>query len=262
MSGAPQAAPAAAPQAAPADPPALRLAGIRKSIGGVDILRGVDLEVRAGERHVLIGPNGAGKTTLFNVASGQIFPDSGSIAFRGTDVSTLPPYRRARLGLARTFQIASLFRNLSVRENMLLAARAPAPFAAWLRRGDRSAGQDATIEGLLDAARLAGKRDQPVRDLAYGEQRQLEIALALASRPGMLLMDEPMAGLSPEERRVLAERIVRLSAEMPILMVEHDLDVALALAERISVLYLGEVVCGGTPEDVRRDATVRRIYLG
>jgi branched-chain amino acid transport system ATP-binding protein len=276
----------AAPPREPAGAPTLRLAGIRKSIGGVDILRGVDLEVRAGERHVLIGPNGAGKTTLFNVASGQTFPDSGSIAFQGQDVSALPPFRRARLGLARTFQIASLFRNLSVRENMVLAARAPAPFAAWLRGSGRSAELQATVEsgtdtsvesrldtsvesrldtsveGLLEAAGLAAKRNQPVRELAYGEQRQLEIALALASRPRMLLMDEPMAGLSPEERRVLAERIVGLSAQMPILMVEHDLDVALALAERISVLYVGEVVCRGTPDEVRRDATVRRIYLG
>jgi branched-chain amino acid transport system ATP-binding protein len=236
----------------------LRLAGIAKSFGGTQVLRGVSLDVRAGECHLLIGPNGAGKTTLFNAATGQIRPSAGTIQFEGADITRLPPHRRARLGLARTFQIASLFRQLSVAQNLALASWAPAPYFGRRKRE----ASDAQLEQLLGPAGLTNKRNVRVGELAYGEQRQLEIALALALRPRMLLMDEPMAGLSPEERRALIKRIAGLGGAMPILMIDHNLDDALAVAQRVTVMHLGEVVCRGTPAEIRRDPIVRQVYLG
>ncbi len=237
----------------------LRLTGIAKSFGGTKVLRGVSLDVRGGECHLLIGPNGAGKTTLFNVATGQIQPQAGTVDFAGANITTLPPHRRARLGLARTFQIASLFRQLSVLQNLALAAWAPSPYLGPRRRGASEARQ---VDELLGPAGLTSKRHFKVGELAYGEQRQLEIALALALRPRMLLMDEPMAGLSPEERRALIKRIADLGGAMPILMIDHNLDDALAVAHRVTVLHLGEVVCRGTPSEIRRDPIVRQVYLG
>jgi ABC-type branched-subunit amino acid transport system ATPase component len=238
---------------ATADPPILRVRSVTKAFDGLEVLRRVDLDVRTGERHVVIGPNGAGKTTLFNVITGQVPPTQGSLLFAGQDITRMPVHRRARLGLGRTFQIASLFRHLSVWDNLVIAAAAPA-----------AGGQDAepAAERLLETAGLAARRHTPVSALAYGEQRRLEVALALAVRPRVLLLDEPMAGLSRDERRALADRIIELSGQTPILLTDHDLEIAMRIAQRLTVLHLGEVLCSGLPDEIRNDDRVRRVYIG
>jgi ABC-type branched-subunit amino acid transport system ATPase component len=236
--------------------PILRLRGITKSFGKVDVLRGVDLDVHAGVRHLLIGPNGAGKTTLFNVINGQFPPTAGRIEFDGVDVTRLPVSRRARSGLGRTFQVASLFPHLTVWENLLIAAQAP----GLLRKGARAVGHDA--DAALEQSGLAGQRYVVVGNLAYGQQRLLEIAMALATAPRMLLLDEPMAGLTPEERVAFADRVIELSMRTAILLIEHDLEVALRIAERVTVLNLGGVVYDGKPAEVLAAPIVQQIYLG
>ena len=203
--------------------PILRLRGITKSFGKVEVLRGVDLDVHVGVRHLLIGPNGAGKTTLFNVINGHFPPTAGSIEFDGGDITRLPVARRARSGLGRTFQVASLFPHLTVWENLLIAAQAP----SLLRKGSL-----------------------------------LETAMALATAPRMLLLDEPMAGLTQEERGAFADRVIELSVRTAILLIEHDLEVALRIAERVTVLNLGTVVYDGKPADVLAAPIVQQIYLG
>jgi branched-chain amino acid transport system ATP-binding protein len=236
--------------------PILRLRGIAKSFGRVEVLRGVDLDVQAGVRHLLIGPNGAGKTTLFNVINGHFPPTAGSIEFDGDNITRLPVSRRARNGLGRTFQVASLFPHLTVWENLLIAAQAP----SLLRKGSRAVLHDAAT--AMEQSGLAGQRYALVGNLAYGQQRLLEIAMALATAPRMLLLDEPMAGLTQEERAAFANRMVELSMRTAILLIEHDLEVALRIAERVTVLNLGSVVYDGKPADVLAAPIVQQIYLG
>jgi ABC-type branched-subunit amino acid transport system ATPase component len=236
--------------------PILRLRGITKSFGRVEVLRSVDLDVQAGVRHLLIGPNGAGKTTLFNVINGHFPPTAGRIEFDGRDVTRLPVSRRARSGLGRTFQVASLFPQLTVWENLLIAAQAP----SLLRKGARAVARDAGA--ALEQSGLVGRRNALVGNLAYGQQRLLEIAMALAAAPRMLLLDEPMAGLTQEERGAFAGRVIELSMRTAILLIEHDLEVALRIAERVTVLNLGAVVYDGKPADVLAAPIVQQIYLG
>jgi ABC-type branched-subunit amino acid transport system ATPase component len=236
--------------------PVLRLRGIGKSFGRVEILKGIDLDVHHGVRHLIIGPNGAGKTTLFNVVTGQLAASTGSVAFLGSDITSLPPHRRARAGLGRTFQIASLFPHLAVRDNLLLAANAPGLLRIGAAQAAARAAKALAICGLED------RRGAIVSMLSYGEQRRLEIALALATEPKMLLLDEPMAGLTQEERQALAGRIVELGKSVTILLIDHDLEVALGIAERVTVMNLGRIICDGAPDAVLADADVRRIYLG
>ena len=231
---------------------------VRLSLGGVDILRGVDLDVAPTGCHVLIGPNGAGKTSLFNVASGQYKPTSGSVHFDGQDITRLAPHQRAQRRIARTFQVASLFRELSVEDNLRLAVQAPAPHL-----GKRTAAEvQDHMASLLETSGLQAKRHMTAGQLAYGEQRQLEIALGLANQPALLLMDEPMAGLTAQERQVLARRLDDLSQNIAVLMVEHHLEDALAIADQITVLYLGEAIFSGTADEVRAHPLVQKIYLG
>jgi branched-chain amino acid transport system ATP-binding protein len=240
----------------PGGEPILRLRGLAKSFGNVEVLKGVDLDVHVGVRHLLIGPNGAGKTTLFNVVNGHIAPSRGSIEFAGRDITRLAQHRRARAGLGRTFQVASLFPHLTVWDNLRLAAQAPgftAKRAEPVRRRAAAA---------LEVSGLAALRASLVANLAYGQQRLLEIAMALATEPRMLLLDEPMAGLTQEERLGFADRIVALSATTAILLIEHDLEVAMRVAERVTVLDLGAVICDGTPAEVLADPAVKRVYLG
>jgi ABC-type branched-subunit amino acid transport system ATPase component len=236
--------------------PLLRLRGITKSFGKVDVLRGIDLDVHAGVRHLLIGPNGAGKTTLFNIINGNFLPTAGSIEFDGNFFTRLPVSRRARSGLGRTFQVASLFLQLTVWENLLIAAQAP----SLLSKGSRSVARDAGK--ALEQSGLVGQRNALVGNLAYGQQRLLEIAMALATAPRMLLLDEPMAGLTQEERSAFADRVIELSMRTAILLIEHDLEVALRIAERVTVLNLGAVVFDGKPADVLAAPIVQQIYLG
>ncbi len=242
---------------------ALAVAGLTHDFGGLRALDGVTLDVAVGERRVILGPNGAGKTTLFNVMTGLIMPTAGRIRLFERDVTRLAPHARARLGLGRTFQITTLFPRLTVLESVLLAVQGAdaarftlhRPLTAFRRLFDRA-------EGLLDEWGLRDRRDVPTRRLSYGEQRQLELVLALAARPRVLLLDEPTAGLSPAETASVAAVVRGLSRDVTILLIEHDMDVALALADRVTVLHYGEVVADGPTEAIRRDARVAEIYLG
>ena len=244
-------------------PPALRLDNVCRSFGGLQAVDGVTLEVRPGERRALIGPNGAGKTTLFNLISGAMPPSSGRISLFGQDVTGAPAHRRAALGLARTFQITNLFPDLSVLENCLLAVQAQTPTRFAMLRPVRR------YTALLDRARatlasleLGALADAVVKNLSHGEQRQLEIALALAGQPKVLLLDEPTAGLSPAESRLMGGLLRRLDPAITVLIIEHDMDIALELSEMVAVLHYGRVIADGPRERVKADPQVKEIYLG
>ena len=224
---------------------------------------GVELAVRPGERRALIGPNGAGKTTLFNLIAGELPVTIGRIELFGRDVTRMPTHRRAALGLTRTFQISNLFPTLTVGENCLLAVQALSPVKLAMHRplsGYRSL--HARVEETLAAVGLTDRVGAVVRNLSHGEQRQLEIALALAGRPRVLLLDEPTAGLSPAESAAMARLLGRLDPAMTVLIIEHDMDIALEVARHVTVLHYGRVIADGTRDAVRADPTVREIYLG
>jgi branched-chain amino acid transport system ATP-binding protein len=233
---------------------AITVKGLTKAFGSIEVIRGIDISFPHRERHLIIGPNGAGKTTFFNLLNGQYAPSAGRIEFLDLDVTHMPVRQRALLGLGRTFQIASLFQDLSVRDNLDIAAGAPEVAA----RSGRS--REETVESALRFCGLDG--DSAVRHLSYGEQRRLEIAMGLATAPKLLLLDEPMAGLTQIERGLVAERIIELSGSTDILLIEHDLEVALKLADRLTVLHLGQVVAHGAVDAVMDDPFVRKIYLG
>ena len=242
---------------------ALRLDGVTKDFGGLRAVDRVALEVRPGERRALIGPNGAGKTTLFNLICGSLPVSSGSITLFGRDVTNTPAHRRATQGLARTFQITNLFPDLTVLENTLLAIQAHTSSRfAMLRPVGAFADLQALARATLEAVGLAGVTDAIVRNLSHGEQRQLEIALALAGRPRLLLLDEPTAGLSPAESRLMAGLLGRLDPAITVLMIEHDMDIALELSPRVTVLHYGCVIADGSRAEVKADPQVREIYLG
>jgi branched-chain amino acid transport system ATP-binding protein len=223
----------------------------------------VELTVRPGERRALIGPNGAGKTTLFNLIAGALPVTSGTITLFGTDVTGKAQHRRAALGLARTFQITNLFPALTVRQNALLAAQAltRAKFS-MLRPLERFADLETRAGEALAAVGLADRAGATVRHLSHGEQRQLEIALALAGRPRLLLLDEPAAGLSQAEAHLMTDLLHRLDPTITLLIIEHDMDIALEVAQQVTVLHYGRVIADGPRETVKMDPTVREIYLG
>jgi branched-chain amino acid transport system ATP-binding protein len=242
---------------------ALRLDGVTRDFGGLRAVDRVALEVRPGERRALIGPNGAGKTTLFNLISGSLPVSAGSITLFGRDVTNTPVHRRAAQGLARTFQITNLFPDLTVLENTLLAIQAhTASRFAMLRPMGAFADLQVRARSTLESVALAGVTDALVRNLSHGEQRQLEIALALAGRPRVLLLDEPTAGLSPAESRLMAGLLGRLDPAITVLMIEHDMDIALELSPRVTVLHYGRVIADGSRDEVKADPQVREIYLG
>lgn len=242
---------------------ALRLDNVSRAFGGLQAVDGVSLAVGAGERRALIGPNGAGKTTLFNLISGAIPCSSGRITLFGRDVTSAPAHRRAALGLARTFQITNLFPDLSVLENCLLAVQAHTPVRfAMLRPVGRYGALLARARATLATLELESLADAVVRNLSHGEQRQLEIALALAGGPRVLLLDEPTAGLSPAESRLMAGLLRRLDPAITVLMIEHDMDIALELSEMVTVLHYGRVIADGPREQVKADPQVKEIYLG
>jgi len=242
---------------------ALELRDVSKAFGGLHAVEGVALAVRPGERRALIGPNGAGKTTLFNLISGALPVTSGTITLFGGDVTGMAQHRRAALGLARTFQISNLFPALTVLENCLLAVQALTrtrlvmhrPLAHDAHLHERARATLATV-GLEDRAGAA------VKNLSHGEQRQLEIALALAGRPRVLLLDEPTAGLSPAESRLMADLLKRLDSSVTVLMIEHDMDIALDVARNVTVLHYGRVIADGSREEIKENPLVREIYLG
>ena len=227
----------------------------------VAALNGVSLDIASGERRAIIGPNGAGKTTLFNALTGDVRPDAGSILLDRRDATRLPAWRRARLGLARTFQRSTLFPDLTVAENLALAIRLRTGLAwrFWPGAEDTLARE---VGERLAAARLEAVAKRPAARISHGEQRALEIELALAARPRALLFDEPMAGLSGGERRAALERLQALPAEVTLVIVEHDLDAVFAIAQRISVLDHGVLIADGAPHQVRADRRVQEVYLG
>jgi branched-chain amino acid transport system ATP-binding protein len=242
---------------------ALTVAGLTHDFGGLRALDDLSLEIPVGQRRVLLGPNGAGKTTLFNVITGLLAPMAGTIRLFHDDITALAPHRRARLGLGRTFQVTTLFPRLTVLESVLLAVQGAdrARFSLVRpRRAYRHLGDQA--ERLLAEWSLADRRDVSTRELSYGEQRQLELLLALAGRPRVLLLDEPTAGLAGPETTAVVRMVERFPRDVTVLLIEHDMDVALALADRVTVLHQGRVVAEGTRDEIQADPRVADIYLG
>ena len=241
----------------------LQVDHLAKRFGGIVATDDVMLDVKVGELHAVIGPNGAGKTTLIAQLSGQLMPDSGRVRFAGHDITRLPPYRRSHLGLARSFQITSLFLDLSVLDNVALAVQAHAghSFHFWRDARKQADLRDPAREALKRVG-LIDRADRPAAALSHGEHRLLELAMALAGNPRMLLLDEPMAGLGPEESARMVDMLRALKKELTILLVEHDMEAVFALADRITVLVYGSVIASGAPDDIRNDEKVREAYLG
>jgi len=243
--------------------PVLALEGLCKDFGGVRAVRNVDLQIFPGDRKAIIGPNGAGKTTLFNVISGILPATSGRVLVFGQDVTNWPSHRRTALGMARTFQITSLFPKLTVLDNVVLAIKGvrKTKFVTWRPLASyREVYEKA--HHLLERLAFQDRKDVEVRNLSHGEQRQLEIVLGLASDPKILLLDEPAAGLSSGESREMAKFLTRLDPGLALLLIEHDMDVVFDVARHIFVLHFGEVLEGGATAQVRRSERVRQIYLG
>ena len=243
--------------------PLLSVKGLSKQFGGVVAADDLNLDVLPGEIHAVIGPNGAGKTTMLNLLSGQLKPDRGTIRFAGGDIARLSPAGRSHLGLARSFQITSLFRDFSVLDHGAPASQAhDGPgFRFWppARGEERLRGPAARV---LEQVGLGARSDMLAGNLAHGEQRQLEIAVALATRPRLLLLDEPMAGMGRDASDRMIEFLRSLKGEYAMLLVEHDMDAVFALADRITVLVYGRAIASGTPEEIRADKDVRDAYLG
>jgi len=243
--------------------PLLKADGLCKHFGALQVCKNFDLQIQSGELHALIGPNGAGKTTVLNLLTGLLTPDSGKLSLNDRDITSTPVHQRAQLGLARAFQVTSLFNSFSVLENLMLAVQAQqgTGFRFWSNAAhDRKLVESATtfVErmGLLERATvLAG-------NLSHGERRQLEMGMALATKPAMLLLDEPMAGLGPGGTLKLSELISGLKGEVTILMVEHDTHAVFALADRISVLVQGEVMATDSPKLIKENRLVQEAYLG
>ena len=243
--------------------PLLAVRGLRKRFGGLVATDGVDLEVAEGETLAIIGPNGAGKTTLIGQLSGDLRPDAGTITFAGDDVTALPAATRSHLGLARSFQITSIFRDFTALDNVALAVQAHTGHSFWFWRPARAeAALREPARAILEQVGLAARADVVAGTLAHGEQRQLEIAMALATRPRVLLLDEPVAGMGLDESQRMVQLLRTLRGRHTIVLVEHDMDVVWALADRISVLVYGRVIATGAPEAIRLNAEVRRAYLG
>lgn len=247
----------------PADTIALQLDKVSKAFGGLRAVDQVDLRVAVGERRAIIGPNGAGKTTLFNLISGELPATEGRVILFGQDVTSMPPYRRVALRLGRTYQITNVFQGLSVEENVVLAAQGLenikySMFGSVQRNGaiyDK-------VTSALQATGLADKADLPTNKLSYGEQRQLELALALAADPKVLMLDEPAAGLSAVERARIAALIRSLPRSLTIVLIEHDMDLALGLVDMVTCLHFGKVIADCDPASIRGNAMVQEVYLG
>jgi len=243
--------------------PSLEVKGLIKAFGGLTATDNLSLEVAPGELHAVIGPNGAGKTTLVNLLSGLLKPDAGAITFAGRDITRLSAPARVKAGLARSFQITSIFRDFTALENVMLPVQAQQghSFRFWTPVS-RDARLTAPARELLERVGLGERADVRAGDLAYGEQRQLEIAISLATGPSFLLLDEPMAGMGPEESQGLVEFLSALKGRYTMLLVEHDMGAVFALADRITVLVYGRVIATGTPDEIRNDPQVRAAYLG
>ncbi len=242
---------------------ALAVRGLEKHFGGLRVTAAVDLAVEPGERRLIIGPNGAGKTTLFNLITGELRPDRGAITLYGADITRVPARRRAHLGIGRTYQIITLFPRDTLARNVMLSLLAlmPLRWSPFVRLDRQTALVDAA-RAVLTRVGLDHLAERPLAQTSYGERRRVEIAMALAQNPRVLLLDEPFAGLSIEERRDVLALVTGIPRDVTIVMIEHDMDVALDFAERISVLHFGEVVMEGTRTEVVAHPRTREIYLG
>jgi branched-chain amino acid transport system ATP-binding protein len=242
---------------------ALAVQSLTKSFGGLRVTANVSLMVEPGERRLIIGPNGAGKTTLFNLITGELRPDSGSIQLFGRDITRVASRRRAHLGMARTYQIITLFPRDTIQRNVTLALLGLSPLR-WnpISDLDRQRHIAARAREALTRVGLAHIAERPLSETAYGERRRVEIAMALAQNPKVLLLDEPFAGLSVDERRDVRELLTAIPRDVTVVMIEHDMDVALEFAERITLLHFGEVVVEGTRNEVVNDPRTREVYLG
>ena len=242
---------------------ALEVVNLKKAFGGLAVTQNVSLSIRPGERRLIIGPNGAGKTTLFNQISGDLRPNSGSISLFGSDITHLPPYKRAHLGLSRTYQIITLFVGDMLEHNVtlgLLGLRR----ARWQMWRPLSFYGNMTTEArrTLDAVGLLQLATHPISDIAYGERRRVELAMALAQQPRVLLLDEPLAGLSNTERATVKSLIASIPRQTTVIMIEHDMDTALDLAETVTLLNYGRVIVDGERDAVIADERTREVYLG
>ncbi|MBX6394371.1 MAG: ABC transporter ATP-binding protein [Alicyclobacillaceae bacterium] len=241
----------------------LKIEGLCKNFKTLKVLQQVSLEVLPGERHVIIGPNGAGKTTLFNCITGNLPIDAGKIYLDGKEISALPAHHRVHLGMSRTFQKNNLFGNLTVEENIHLAIAARKPYRFRIFK-PMTTYRDLVREtrDLLEQWGLADRRNVKVNHLSYGEQRLLEVVLALACEPRLLLLDEPTSGMSPVETLETVEMIQKLPRTVTLLVIEHDMEVVFSIADTLTVLHHGEVIASGTPEEIRSNETVKQIYFG
>ncbi len=241
---------------------ALVLEGVTRTFGALTAIDDISFSVAAGERRAVLGANGAGKTTLFNAITGDFPPSAGRVLFFGEDVTTLPPYERIRRGMRRTYQSSLLFRQLSVRDNLFLAICGVGRGRYSFMRPGPNHPTRVAAEDLLERVRLTHVAQEPVASLSHGQQRQLEIGMALAGAPRLILFDEPAAGLSPAERRELVALLAAFPAHMGFVLIEHDLDVALRVVERVTIMHNGRVLKHGTPEEIQDDAEVQAIYMG
>jgi len=243
--------------------PLLEVRGLVKSFGALRATDAVDFEVEEGETHAVIGPNGAGKTTLIGQLSGDLRPDAGRIVFAGEDVTALRAPARSHKGLARSFQITSIYRDFSALDNVALAVQAHAghSFRFWHPAREEHALRD-PARAVLEEVGLGARADVPAASLAHGEQRQLEVAMALATRPRLLLLDEPVAGMGVEESQRMVQFLATLKGRATMILVEHDMDAVFTLADRISVLVYGRIIACGAPAEIRANSEVRAAYLG
>jgi branched-chain amino acid transport system ATP-binding protein len=241
----------------------LAVDGLAVTFGALRAVDGVSISVARGERRAIIGPNGAGKTTLFNAIAGEVATSAGRVVFDGIDVTRLPPHKRAAIGLTRTFQITNLFASLTVEQNVALAVRGLSRAKFSLFGDARPTGEEAArIEPAIAIAGLDSRRGSVTRELSYGEQRQLELAMALATRPRLLLLDEPAAGLSPAERIGMASAIRNLPRDITLVLIEHDMELALGLVDRVTCMYFGQVLAEDLPSAIRDNPKVQDVYFG
>jgi branched-chain amino acid transport system ATP-binding protein len=240
------------------------LKGISKSFGGVQALENIDLTIDHGERHAIIGPNGAGKTTLFNVIIGELGPDSGEIYFFNQLLNKSPTRKRIHMGVSRTYQITNLFQELTVEKNIFLAVNGSGKKALKLFKPWRQ--EIEKVNQVVSIARKVGLQidqlQKPVKELSYGDQRKLDLSLAIAGNPRLLLLDEPMAGLARGERPQIASLIKDLDPQIAVIVIEHDIDVAFDMVEKVTVLHMGRIIAQGDPQTIRMNREVRELYMG
>jgi branched-chain amino acid transport system ATP-binding protein len=242
--------------------PILRLRGVGRRFGGVHAVRDVDLEVGAGERRAILGPNGAGKTTLFNLVSGEFPPTAGTVELFGRDVTATPARKRARMGLSRTFQTSRLFLGLPVEDNLYLAVLGVGAGHLRLIPSKADGEMRERARAMGEAVGLGDRLDVLVSELSHGEQRQLEVGMARAAEPKLMMLDEPAAGLSRAERVTLTDLLLALDPGITLILIEHDMDVALRVARHVTMMHDGRVIVEGTPDEIRANETVHELYLG